>query len=73
MLHNTMTDSLVTLFCLVDGEITSCALSVEIDETRTGYLSSLKTTVWCAFAHYPMYAYCFFKFLVCDFRPFLIQ
>ena len=30
-----MTDNCLTLFCLVDGEATSQAFSVEIDHTKT--------------------------------------
>ncbi|ORZ12045.1 hypothetical protein BCR41DRAFT_356395 [Lobosporangium transversale] len=35
MLHNTITTNQITLFCLVDGESTSNAFSVEIDPTKT--------------------------------------
>ena len=35
MLHNTMAHNCLTLFCLVNGEAISQALSVEIDETKT--------------------------------------
>ncbi len=34
-LANTMTDMPVTLFCLVDGEATSQAFSIDIEQTRT--------------------------------------
>ncbi|KAF9397756.1 hypothetical protein BGZ94_006218, partial [Podila epigama] len=35
MLRNTMADNLLSLFCLVDGEATSNAFSVEIDPSKT--------------------------------------
>lgn len=35
MLHNTMTDNHLTLFCPVDGEATSRAFSVDIDRTKS--------------------------------------
>jgi hypothetical protein len=43
MVHpNTMADSRLTLFCLVDGEATSNAFPVEIESTKTvGHLKDL--------------------------------
>ncbi|KAG0329893.1 hypothetical protein BG000_011896 [Podila horticola] len=35
MLRNTVTDNILTLFCLVDGEAASNAFSVEIDPIKT--------------------------------------
>jgi hypothetical protein len=35
MLRNTMTDNPLTLFCLVDGEATCLAFSVDIDASKT--------------------------------------
>ncbi|OAQ22101.1 hypothetical protein K457DRAFT_429179 [Linnemannia elongata AG-77] len=35
MLHNTMDNNPLTLFCLVDGEATSQAFSIDIDQTKT--------------------------------------
>lgn len=42
MLRNTMADNHLTLFCLVDGEATSRAFSVDIDRTKSvDYLKKL--------------------------------
>jgi hypothetical protein len=35
MLHNTMTNNLLTLFCLVDGEATSNAFSTKVPSSDT--------------------------------------
>ncbi|KAF9271953.1 hypothetical protein BGZ88_005375 [Linnemannia elongata] len=35
MLHNSLTEGRLSLFCLVDGEITSNALSDEVTATNT--------------------------------------